>query len=477
MTDTRIERKIGMMEGVIESIDGVDYSLIIKAIMENSQDGLFVTDHLGNVVMVNRASVEMHGITTEEVLGKNVKDLIEKKLWNRSAALEVLKQNKTVTLISVDTEEKKVLSTAIPVFDESGVLKFVLVNDRDIRFLKEMTAVLEDENHPYRKNRFELSEKELATSELQNIVIESPIMKEVIYFAIKAARFDLPLVVTGDTGVGKNQIVQMIHSLSKRKNGPFVIVNCATIAGSLLESELFGYEKGAFTGAKSEGKAGMFELAHNGTLFLDEIAEIPLSLQQKLLRFIESGEMMRVGGLKQMKINTRIIAATHQDLSFMVDQGRFRKDLYFRLNVIPIEIPSLESRKEEIVPLSNFFVDRFNKKYTKSKQFSNAALKALQSYSFPGNIRELENLVQRLVTMTDTDLIDVADLPIEMSEYQNNHSSTLSENQNSFKGELDRFEQDTLLRAVKEHGSQRKAAEALGISQSTISRKLGKQKE
>ncbi len=476
MADTRIERKIDMMEGVIESIDGVDYSLIIKAIMEHSQDGLFVTDHLGNVVMVNRASVEMHGITTEDVLGKNVKDLIKKKLWNRSAALEVLKQNKTVTLISVDTEEKKVLSTAIPVFDESGVLKFVLVNDRDIRFLKEMAAVLEDENHPYRKNRFELSEKELATSELQNIVIESPIMKEVIYFAIKAAKFDLPLVVTGDTGVGKNQIVQMIHSLSKRKNGPFIVVNCATIAGSLLESELFGYEKGAFTGAKSEGKAGMFELAHNGTLFLDEIAEIPLTLQQKLLRFIESGEMMRVGGLKQLKINTRIIAATHQDLTSMVDQGRFRKDLYFRLNVIPIEIPSLKKRKEEIIPLSNFFLDRFNKKYHKNKQFAESALKALQTHPFPGNIRELENLVQRLVTMTDTDLIGVADLPVDISEFKNNQSSSLTVDSNSFKGELDRFEQDTLLRAVKKHGSQRKAAEALGISQSTISRKLGKQK-
>jgi len=459
-----------------ESIQGLspeDYRLIFKAIMMQSKDGLFVTDHSGVVVMVNRACEEMNDFKAADVLGKNVEDLVKEDFFQRSATLEVIKHNQPVTLITANRSKNKVLSTAIPIHDDGGKLKFILVNDRDISFLNQITDVLEEDQGGYRP---EFSNIGSAISELKEMVVESPLMQEAVYFAVRAAKFDLPLIVTGDTGVGKNSIVKLIHKLSNRKNGPFITVNCGSIAGTLLESEFFGYAKGAFTGANREGKAGVFEIADNGTLFLDEIGEIPLSLQAKLLHFVENGEIVRVGGLKSRKINTRIIAATNRDLDKMVDEGEFRRDLFFRLNVIPLHIPRLVDRQEDIVPFVDFFLNRFNKEFKLNKRISPAALKALQNYTFPGNVRELENLTKRLTAMVEGDTIRASDLPDSIFEFKSKTESDSPDLSSGYQEDVNRYELEKITSAIRVHGSQRKAAKALGISQSTISRRMGKKK-
>lgn len=449
-----------------------DYNLIFQAIMDHSKDGLFVTDHLGNVVMVNHACEEMNNFNASDVLGRNVRDLVAAGYYEQSATLKVIEQKTIVSLITATGQNRKVLSTAIPIFDENNDIKFILVNDRDVTFINQATDLLEESLADTTQCRFEFSELGTALSELQEIVVKSPGMQEVMYMAARAAKFDLPLLITGDTGVGKNSIVKLIHQLSSRKEGPFTTVNCASIADSLLESELFGYEKGAFTGARAEGKEGMFEVAHNGTLFLDEIGEIPLGLQAKLLRFIESGELLRIGSVKSKKINTRIIAATHQNLEAMVEQGRFRRDLYFRLNVIPIHIPRLSERKAEIPSLVSFFLKRFNAEFNSEKTISKAALNAMVQYQYPGNVRELENLLKRLVTMTESEVIRVGDLPPHLVKTDVVDDGSIQIWEEDYLEEVNQFEIDRLSAAIKKFGSQRKAAKALGISQSTISRKL-----
>jgi PAS domain S-box-containing protein len=454
----------------VQGLGADDYSLIFKAIMVQSKDGLFVTDHLGKVVMVNRACEEMNGFKAEDVLGQNVEDLLKKGFFQRSATLKVIQQNQPVTLITATNARSKVLSTSIPIHDDHGKLRFVLVNDRDISFLNQVTDVLE-ESGTYSP---EFSNLGAAISELKELVVQSPAMQEVIYFAVRAAKFDLPLIITGDTGVGKNAIVKLIHKLSNRKNGPFITVNCGSLTGSLLESELFGYAKGAFTGARIDGKAGVFEIAEGGTLFLDEIGEIPLPLQAKLLRFVESGEVVRVGGLKSRNINTRIIAATNRNLEQMVDEGSFRRDLFFRLNVIPIHVPRLAERQEDIIPLIRFFLERFNREFNSSKTISRPAMDALQHHRFPGNVRELENLMKRLTTMVEGDSIGRRDLPDTITSAEPRQSLKPDRLTGNYQEDLSRFELETLAHAIEKHGSQRKAAIALGISQSTISRRMSR---
>ncbi|MFH2130368.1 MAG: sigma 54-interacting transcriptional regulator [bacterium] len=460
-------------DGGVQGLGPDDYRLIFKAIMVQSRDGLFVTDHAGNVVMVNRACEEMNGFTAEAVLGRNVRDLVEAGYFQRSATLEVIRQNCAVSLITASSNQRKVLSTAIPIHDKSGRLRFVLVNDRDISFLNQITDVLEEDPGNYRP---ELSDLGAAISELKEMVVQSPAMQDVVYFAVRAAKFDLPLIITGDTGVGKNSMVRLIHKLSDRKNRPLITVSCGNITGTLLESELFGYVKGAFTGARMEGKVGLFEIADQGTLLLDEIGEIPLSLQAKLLHFLETGEIVPVGGLKPRRINTRIIAATNRNLETMVAEGTFRRDLFFRLNVIPIHIPRLVERQKDIVPLVTFFLDRFNKAFKTQKTISKSALNVLQHYPFPGNVRELENLMKRLTTMVEKDTVQIRDLPAAIVEASLKTEPIPTAQSGGYQDDLNQFELEKITTAIRVHGSQRKAAKALGISQSRISRRLGKLK-
>lgn len=452
------------------NMKAADFEAVFEAIMRNSKDGLFMTDHEGTVIMVNRATEKMVDFDSSKILGRNVREIVTAGFYDKSVALEVLKKKEPISMIQVSRNGKRILASGIPILGDDGNIRFVLVNDRDISSLENLTDSLEEELLG-RDIHYEFSDLGLAATELQDFVVKAPAMHAVMKTAVRAAKYDLTLVITGESGVGKSMIARMVHRLSERRNGRFIDVNCGAISDSLIESELFGYEKGAFTGASPQGKKGLFEIADNGTLFLDEIGEIPMHLQVKLLRFLEGGEMVRVGGLKSMKVNTRVIVATNRNLEEMVENGTFRSDLYFRLSVVPLRIPPLCQRKEEIGSLIDFFLSRFNREYKLKKTIAKGVKNSLLSYNFPGNIRELENLIKRLVTMTEGKDIRVHHLPKRFLQDTDDPGGAEDRGITGMEDIRD-LELQKIQDAVNKYGSQLKAAAALGLSQSTISRKL-----
>jgi len=253
--------------------------------------------------------------------------------------------------------------------------------------------------------------KEMALPEAPEIIAESPKMKELLVLARKVAQTQATVLILGESGTGKEVLATLIHRLSPRHKKPFLKLNCAAIPEGLLESELFGHERGAFTGA-DRLKQGLFEIADQGTIFLDEIGDMPLPLQAKLLRVLQEGTFRRVGGVREIKVDVRVIAATNRDLEAMVKEGRFREDLYWRLNVVSLAIPPLRERREDVLPLAHFFLKKFAKKHGKElKGFSKEALELLLSYHFPGNVRELENMIERAVILAENEVITREDLP------------------------------------------------------------------
>ena len=477
--------------GIAGFLKPEDFELIFDAIMSHSRDGLFVVDKTGVVVMVNKATEDMFSFNKADVLGRNVRDLVSEGFYEPSVSVLVIEQKKILSLIQTTRHKKKVLSTGIPIFDDAGEVQFVLVNDRDISHINELAQSLYLSEMPSQGLRMDYSKGDIASTELEKMVVKSPLMVQVVQTAVQASKFDIPMIITGESGVGKSMIARLVHQLSPRRNYPFVDVNCAALTPSLVESELFGHEGGAFTGASATAKKGLFETADQGTLFLDEIGEIPLSMQVKLLKFLETMELRRVGGTTPIKINTRIIAATNQNLEEMVETGRFRRDLYFRLNVVPMRIPALGRRSEDIVPLAQSFIDRFNQEFDTNKILTKPVCQMLSQYHFPGNVRELENLIKRLVTMTPQDKIELAHLPPLVPQSGRERPTPVSQQPHihehppvqalapqekpappSYQNEVNHFERELLRQAVVQYGSQRKAAKALGISQSTLSRKL-----
>lgn len=245
---------------------------------------------------------------------------------------------------------------------------------------------------------------------VEGVIAESEAMKKVLALVNKVADTQAPVLITGESGTGKEVIAKLLHQLSSRKEGPFIKINCAAIPETLLEAELFGYEKGAFTGAH-QAKPGLFELAEGGTLFLDEIGEMPFSLQSKLLRVLQDNTFRRLGSVRELKVNFRLITATNRDLSKMIGEGLFREDLYWRLNVINIHIPPLRERREDILPLCKYFIEKFNQKYGKKvRELTQEAIRALLNHRFPGNVRELENRIERGIILAEEEVLTREDL-------------------------------------------------------------------
>jgi transcriptional regulator with PAS, ATPase and Fis domain len=282
------------------------------------------------------------------------------------------------------------------------------------------------------------------------------------------------VLILGESGTGKGVIAKHIHKLSSRKNGPFITINCAAIPDQLLESELFGYAPGTFTGADKKGKMGLIELAAGGSLFLDEIAEIPLSLQAKILHVIQEFKFSLVGGRESKKVDCRIIAATNSDLNEAVKVGKFRADLYYRLNVIELEMPPLRKRPGDILPLIYFFVNKYEKKYKTTHQFDQDCLDVLLQYQWPGNIRELEHLVERLVVTTPDGIIKLTDLPKSFRKDLQGVNTELSIGNISLSGALEAVERDLVIDAYKQYKTTYKVAEVLQISQSKAWRLISK---
>jgi transcriptional regulator with PAS, ATPase and Fis domain len=290
--------------------------------------------------------------------------------------------------------------------------------------------------------------------------------------AMRVARVDSSVLLTGESGVGKGLFAELIHRSSNRSNGSLIKVNCGAIPETLIEAELFGYESGAFTGARAGGKPGYLEMAEGGTLLLDEIGELPYGAQVKLLRFLEDNDVIRVGSTRSRKIDVRVIAATNRDLESMVNTGGFRKDLFFRLNVVPIKIPPLRERVEDIPPLIHHFLKLFNEKCNTAKSLSPLVVDCFCNYKFPGNIRELANLIEQLVVLTPEDIIGLEDLPSTIRNGETGFCNLVAENEWNLNKMVKDVEKQMILRALKICGSQRKAARLLGVDHSTLSRKI-----
>jgi transcriptional regulator with PAS, ATPase and Fis domain len=296
-------------------------------------------------------------------------------------------------------------------------------------------------------------------------------MQRIFEKAMRIARVESNVLITGESGTGKSLIADVIHRASDRSAGSLIQINCGAIPETLIEAELFGYEQGAFTGARAQGKPGYFEMAHGGTLLLDEVGELPLGVQVKLLRFLESNEVVRVGATNPRKLDVRVIAATNRDLEGMVRAGTFRKDLFFRLNVVPLKIPPLRERVDDIPPLIHFFLKQFNVKCHADKSLTPAALDCLRNFSYPGNIRELANLIEQLVVLTPTERIGLDDLPASVRKKELN-PSLFPQSEWNLGVVVQGVEKHMIITALKASGSQRQAAKLLNIDHSTLSRKI-----
>ncbi len=445
----------------------------LDTIIDSSYDGLWICDNTGRVIRINEASERINGVKASEVVGRHMEELVREGWFDKSVTLEVLRHKKTFTMIQNVRGGRRILVTGSPIFDEHGGVAYVVTNDRDISELDQLREELQEIQTLAKGYVSTLSRLEMREIDTSNLIFHSEIIKRVLDMARRVAGVDSAVLLLGESGVGKGAIAKLVHRHSNRNEGPFVRVDCSSIPGALFESELFGYEKGAFTGARMDGKAGQFELADKGTLFLDEIAEIPLASQSKLLRFLEDHEFVRVGGEKARSIDVRIIAATNRDLEKMVSAGRFRKDLYYRLNVVPMRIPPLRERRDDIVPLIYHFLNKFDRHRGKAKTLSSPAIEALCHYDYPGNIRELANIIERTVVVTEGDRIELTDLPgsVTGADGPTIYQSLMNDDI-PLKEAMERFQRLVIEQAVKTHGSQWAAARVLAVNQSTISRKL-----
>ncbi|MEW9672855.1 sigma-54 interaction domain-containing protein [Ammoniphilus sp. 3BR4] len=367
---------------------------------------------------------------------------------------------KPVTIKQTTYIGGELLTTAVPIFNTEGEIELIVTTAHEQNYKALYNP--EDENQSESKNTH-LHE--------DNIITNNEEMKALIKFCQKVAKSDTTILIQGESGTGKSVLASYIDKMSQRKNGPFLALNCAAIPEELLESELFGYAQGAFTGANKGGKIGLLEAANHGTIFLDEIGEISLKIQAKLLQVIQERKFLPVGGRELKAVDIRIIAATNQDLSQMVVNKQFREDLYYRLNVIDLKLPPLRDRKEDIIPLIYYLLNKLNLKYQTSHIIAQNALDVLQEYDWPGNVRQLENVMERLVITSDG-MIQLKDLPDII--IKNTKPVIKRTYPSSLDAALELLERDMVAASYKKHKSSRKVAADLDISQSKASKLIRK---
>ncbi|MEW6274933.1 MAG: sigma 54-interacting transcriptional regulator [Bacillota bacterium] len=444
----------------------------LACIIESSSDGILIADPAGNIIKANQAHERITGLATHNIEGKNLQELIKAGIYTTPVVEAVLKEKKSVTVVESKSDQHQLLVTGNPVFNQNGEITRIVINVRDLTEMNKLVYQLEQARRLTERYYDELTQLRAGALKQEGVIFSSPKMQELLALALRLAQVDSTVLILGESGVGKEVIAKLMHRHSKRKKGPFITVNCSAIPENLLESELFGYERGAFTGANREGKIGLFELADNGTLFLDEISEIPLLFQAKLLRAIQEKEIMPVGGSRPRPVNIRILAATNQNLEALVKEGKFREDLYFRLNVVPLYIWPLRERRQDIIPLAYNFRDKFCKAYGLKKDFAPEVLGIFLEYNWPGNVRELENLVERLVVTSPGDRITLADLPRNLFEHLDYAPNIQVRGVLPLRQAVLELERQLIQNALREYGSTYKAAKALNIDQSTLVRKV-----
>ncbi|MBY2641752.1 sigma 54-interacting transcriptional regulator, partial [Clostridioides difficile] len=374
-----------------------------QKILEASHDEICVSDDKGIIIYCNKAFEENYGLKKEDILGKNV-SFLEDSGYSTKSPIPIVLKTKTKFSLEQDTQTgKKLIITATPIFDENGHLEFTVENCRDITELNNIKNKLEDTKKQVKKYKSEVETLYRTALRIEDTVImDGIVMRPIINTVNHVSKTDVSVLLLGESGTGKSSLARYIHHNSNRSNGPFITINCATISPQLLESELFGYTSGAFTGASTKGKVGLVELANGGTLFLDEIGDIPQNLQAKFLQLIQDRTFTPVGSLKNKKVDIRIISATNVDLVSKVKEKKFREDLYYRLNVIEIKLPPLRERRDNLVEIIKYYFNRYSSDFNLNKTISKEAMDAIANYRFPGNIRELQNIIQKiLLTCTD----------------------------------------------------------------------------
>ena len=445
----------------------------LAAIIESSFDGIYVTDGQARTIRVNSAYERITGIKREEVLGRTMNELVDDGFFNESVTLRVLKTLRPTSIIQKIKTGKTVMVTGNPIFDEKGEISIVVTNVRDVTELNRLQERLDTVEKQRTEAEMELTQLRESLREGTKIIMRSAKIKELVKIALRLAWVDTTVLIQGESGVGKEVFADIIHSNGGRRDKPFIKINCASFPEQLLESELFGYAAGAFTGAKRQGKPGMFEAARGGTICLDEIGELPLSLQAKLLRVLQSKEIFRIGETTPINVDVRIVAITNRDLRAMVAEKQFREDLFFRLNVVNLVVPPLRERRESILPFIYYFIDKYNKQYGFSKQIDREVVNAFLEYDWPGNVRELENLIEQLVVVTPGEVITRENLPERWIEIMGgNPLPQLDYGKRPLPEILAKVERSLLEQAISDHKTTRKAAEALMVNQSTVVRKL-----
>lgn len=444
----------------------------LEPIFDLSEYGNWLCDGTGTVLALNKAAERLSNISAKEVVGQKAWYLLEKGYVDRSASAEVIKNKRRVSFVQyITTTNKYLLVTATPVFDEAGNIFRIVINEKDVTGLHELREELKHSHKITQKLKEELTTANLSELSGGRIVAESHKMQQVLRGAVRLAHLGASdILLTGESGVGKGLIAQFIHDNSQRREGPFIQINCAALPESLMEAELFGYEKGAFSGAHNKGKAGLIELAEGGTLFLDEIGDMSAATQAKLLVYLDSHKIRSLGSVSEKQVDCSVITATNQDLKALIAQDRFREDLYYRLKIFTLEIPPLRQRKADILELVRFYMEKYNQDYNLKCRLSKDLLKQLSAYRFPGNVRELKGLLKQAIVMSESDIIN--SIILDAEDGQTNMGTEQIETGGGIKKQLAEFEKQLLIRALRKHRTTRDLARYLGISQATASRRL-----
>lgn len=441
----------------------------LNFILDITHSAITITNGEGIFTRLSKSCERIFGVPESELIGKNAFLLEEQGFFSTSVTCEVIRKQRRVTIIQKTAANKTVLVTGTPFFNKDKIIEKIINISKDITETNKLASDLKRLQAEHEWLKQELMKR--TRMEHGKVASESPLMKDIIELVHHIANMDATVLLLGETGVGKGYMADMIHSASNRKDRPFISINCGAIPENLLESELFGYEKGAFTGALKEGKKGLFETAGSGTIFLDEIGDMPVNLQVKLLHVLDDRTVRRIGGSAPFKVDCRIIAATNKDIKELVRAGQFREDLFYRLNVVPITIPALRERKEDLLFLANMFLESMNDKYKMKKTFSEEAIRALYDYNYPGNIRELQNMIERLVINTLGDMIEAEKIR-EMTA--SSHQNIQSEKIIPLKEAVEQLERNMLLSAFQKYKTTRRVANALKIDQSTVVKKAKK---
>jgi len=451
------------------------YEKIVDTFMGN----IIITDKEGIVIYAKRHKESNLEITEAQILGLSIFDLEKKGVFQNTATTQALINKKTAFRYVSGSLNTPLMTTAVPVLDDNGELELVIAYSQEEQFMEEMTKKFEEDRQKYYQLANYLLDKKISKT---SIVAESHQIKNIFNLINKMSKNDTTVLLTGESGTGKEVFARYIHNNSERKKSIFIPVNCSAIPRELMESEFFGYTKGSFTGASKDGKAGFFEIADQGTLFLDEIGELPLSLQSKLLRVLETGEIQKVGSNQLYYSKARIISATNKNLLNMVNEGKFREDLFYRLNILPIEIPPLRERLDDIKPLAEFFLSEFNQKYRTTKKLSHEVINSLENYSWPGNIRELKNIIERLVITSNTDILDLQSINIQNNNQVNETKDKISIDSDIKKEELEikplrvaikEFEKKYILKTIRAYNDNMlQVSKVLGMHKSGLYRKL-----